>query len=82
MRDRFAASSGPTFSVGSEGGPETHTHDFTTDGHKHTIPEVTGIDAALNNFYETTTETISGTTDAANNLPKYYALAYIMYLGT
>ena len=82
MRDKFTAGSGPTFAVGSEGGSETHTHDFTTDGHKHSIPENATLNSGMDYYFETSTDSITGTSAATANLPKYYALAYIMFLGT
>ncbi len=78
LRDRFVVGAGDTYAVDASGGSVNHDHDFTSDGHDHSIfvdaaiPFGSGFDNA------TTIETDTGTTDPKNHLPPYYALAYIM----
>lgn len=82
LRDKFIPAAGPTFSVGSESGRTSHQHDLTTDGHFHYRaypPENMKRDTVYADHTDTKTDT--ATTDAGNNLPQYYALAYIQYLG-
>jgi len=82
LRSKFIPATGPIFAVGSEAGATPHLHSFTADGHFHqtvgtgdihAVPSIYGkpLDSAV----------LSGITDPAPNLPKYYALAYIQYLG-
>ena len=78
MRNRFIAGAGSSYAVGAEGGSNTHTHNFTTNGHNHYFPDAADVKggAALEEYVAPNTDT--GTTDATSNLPEYYALAYIM----
>jgi len=85
LRDKFLMSTGPNFSVGDEGGSDDHDHDFTGDGHAHSLEAGTNLTSTVGfpivglvAFQKAAT----GTTDNSANLPKYYALAYIQYLGT
>lgn len=81
LKDTFVVGAGATYTPGDTGGAATHTHDFTTDGHSHDLQAGTVIGGPAPNFDdETTVDTDSGTTDNGNNLPPYYALAYIMFL--
>lgn len=82
LRDKFIPGSGPTFSTGDEGGASPHDHDFTADGHSHTQATYPGqnLDAGTN-MSHTTVAPLTGTTDGRANLPPFYALAYIMYIG-
>jgi len=81
LRDRFIPAAGPTFSVGESGGAATHDHAFTGDGHVHSIPGGVEIDSGTDYDNTTASGSATGTTDASSSLPKYYALAYIQYLG-
>ena len=81
LRDKFLVSDGPNFSVGDEGGSETHIHPFTGDGHSHNIGGTPIIGGPLNIATTTTVDPVTGTTDPSSSLPKYYALAYIQYQG-
>lgn len=78
LRDRFLVGAGDSFDPNDSGGSNTHTHAGTTDGHNHTLPASTviGGGAVFNSTTSTNTDTF--TTDPANHLPPYYALAYIM----
>lgn len=78
LRDRFVIGAGDTYAVDATGGSVNHAHDFTSDGHDHSLPS--GADLTSGGFIDDTTtiETDTGTTDPASTLPPYYALAYIM----
>lgn len=78
LRDLFVVGAGGAYAVGATGGNTTHTHDFTSDGHTHTLVSGTNISVGPNVTPVTDVKTDSGTTDPTNHLPPYYALAYIM----
>ncbi len=81
LTDRFVPSAGLSFSVGDTGGAVNHTHDFTGDGHTHTLPAgaVIGSGAPFSNV--SSSQSITGTTAAASIVPPFYALAYIQFIG-
>lgn len=85
LRDRFITGAGTTYAVDDTGGANTHVHTLTTDTHIHPIPTDTAIFKApappAQNGAFTAGAADTATTDAANNVPYYYALAYIQYLG-
>jgi len=81
LRDKFLVSDGPNFSVGDEGGSETHIHPFTSDEHQHSIQVALGINAGGSASNLTRYAVATGTTDPSSSLPKYWALAYIQYQG-
>ena len=60
------------------GGTISHDHNFTTDGHFHIIDAGAAINAGANFADSTGSEIDTGTTDTADAVPPYYALAYIM----
>lgn len=78
LRDKFVIGAGDTYTPGQVGGSETHTHNFTTDGHTHTIPAGTFIAAGSDFANETSLNTDLGTTDPGSSMPNWYALAFIM----
>jgi len=78
LRNRFVVGAGDTYAVDANGGAINHNHPFTSDGHIHTIPAGTDIDAGANFQDEALIEVTTGTTDNANGLPPYHALCYIM----
>lgn len=91
LRNKFVPGAGDTYNPGDAGGADSQTHSFTGDGHAHGILDwikvaATGIAQwihvyhALPPFEDTTTDPATGTTDAADNRPQYYSLAYIMKL--
>jgi hypothetical protein len=80
LRDRFLQGAGGALNPDDVGGAATHDHNFTSDGHSHTLPAGATIAAGALVADTTTTNTDTGTTDAASSLPPYYALAYIMFL--
>jgi len=78
LRSKFIIGASPIYPVDSSGGGTGHTHAFTGDGHDHTFPIGTDIAAGTDFDRTTSVDTDTGTTDAANAFPPYYALAYIM----
>jgi hypothetical protein len=79
LRDRFILGAGGASAVDATGGSTTHTHTGTTDGHWHAIggpPNILASGTGFNVISSTDTDTF--TTDPSNNVPLYYALAYIM----
>jgi len=75
LRNKFVPGSGDTYAPDDSGGSDSQTHDFTGGGHTHTIP--TTVDTPGTGPHERLTAA-AGTTDAADNRPQYYSLAYIM----
>lgn len=82
LRNKFVIGSDGDHARGAEGGANTHDHTFTTDGHAHTLTSGSPIRLVGASEYSITTETVmvGGTTNSGNNIPPYYALAYIMEL--
>ncbi|KKN01728.1 hypothetical protein LCGC14_1124820 [marine sediment metagenome] len=82
LRDKFVVGAGGSLAVDDTGGARTHTHDFTTDGHIHsiepvpadTIPAGAGWDDDFDN------QVLTGTTAPANHDPPFFSLVYIMFL--
>lgn len=80
LRNRFVVGAGDTYDPDDTGGAVDHTHTFTGDGHSHTFPIISGIQAGATFDNDTTTDPASGITDVGGSLPPYYALAFIMKL--
>lgn len=78
LRDAFVVGAGLLYAVDEEGGSVDHTHTFTSNTHKHTLGAGGDISVGGNFSDDTTEEVVTGTTDAEDNIPPYYALAYIM----
>ena len=78
LRDRFLLGAGDTFAPDDAAGNPTHTHTGTTDGHRHDLLTDATIATGSGFARATTLNTDDFTTDPANHLPPYYALAYIM----
>lgn len=78
LRNRFLVGAGDTYAVDANGGALTHTHPFTGDGHTHDL--AVGFSLVFGTDYDltTTSNNATGTTDATDHKPPYYALAYIM----
>lgn len=81
LRDKFIVGAGDTYSVDDTGGTTPHDHPFTGDGHTHQYIGGTEINAGTDLSDTTIVTQVTGTTDTDPGLPKYYALAYIMYTG-
>lgn len=78
LRDKFVVGAGTNYPVDATGGNINHNHTFTGDGHTHTLPAGPVINAGAVMSDTTQSANATGTTDNANNLPPYHALAYIM----
>ncbi len=80
LRNKFIVGAGSTYVPGDTGGQDSQTHTFTGDGHSHSL--VAGIDIAPASGISINTDSknVTGTTDAADNRPQYYALCYIQKL--
>ncbi len=81
LRNKFIPGSGDTYAVHATGGAVNHDHDFTGDGHTHSFGAGASIQSGMGIHHITDNVPASGTTDAKNGLPAYYALAYIQFLG-
>ncbi len=77
LRNQFLVGAGDTYAVDANGGALTHTHPFTGDGHNHLI--TTGFSMPIGTDFNNTVSSsqATGTTDATDHKPPYYALAYI-----
>lgn len=78
LRDRFIVGAGSTYAVDETGGQLNHNHNFTGDGHTHTIEAGTDIGIAGPFGAITSSTAVTGTTNNASSLPPFFALAYIM----
>ena len=78
LKNKFVVGAGDTYAVDETGGNINHNHDFTGDGHKHTIAAGGFIGGGVGGVDETSTNDATGTTDNQNGLPPFHALAYIM----
>jgi len=78
LRDCFIVGAGDTYAVDATGGASSHDHDFTSDGHNHSLAGGADLTPTGAISATTTTDTDTGTTSEENHLPPYYALAYIM----
>jgi len=78
LQNVFVVGAGDTYAVDAVGGAATHLHSLTSDNHVHELPGGSDIASGANFSKYTNTPTPSGTTNSANGLPPYCALAYIM----
>lgn len=78
LRDKFVVGAGTTYNPGDNGGNVDHSHTLNCDTHRHNL--IGGGKLGTGTAYEERTDNtvVTGTTDAVNHLPPYYALAYIM----
>lgn len=74
----FVRGAGDFVAVGGAGGASTHRHDFTTDGHQHTLPAGTQLAAGAVHNSTSSNNQDTGQTDITASLPPFYNLAYIM----
>lgn len=81
LRDEMVLGSQGTYGQDITGGTSIHDHAFTGDGHVHEIPIGTAISAKSGSLRTTDPEQASGLSIESPNVPPYYALAYIMYVG-
>lgn len=82
LRNKFVVATGPTFAVASEGGSTEHNHEFDVDSHSHILPVGIGTQQGFNRPRFSDSKNDFGFTDNATSLPTYYALAYIMFIGS
>lgn len=83
LRSRFVMGAWESLHPGSHGGSSTHTHDFTSDGHFHTLKAGVHIRPGAAEAYhlpETDVKQCTGETDESDHLPPWYSLCYIMKL--
>lgn len=80
LSTRFIRSAVPAYPPGTTGGSNTHIHDFTTDGHSHTLVDGLPIAEGAERSDVVSEEVDTGTTQPGDNEPLYYALAFIMKL--
>ncbi|TXI14614.1 MAG: hypothetical protein E6Q66_05800 [Pedobacter sp.] len=93
LKDRFILGAGGKYAVGKKDGAEEvtltveqmpeHTHHYTTPSYTSTSDNVKGNGRGLWSLTETTSypTTRGGGNKAHNNMPPYYTLAYIEYVG-
>jgi hypothetical protein len=80
LRNRFIACAGDERPAGTEGGQETHYHEFTATPHSHTLAAGGGLGAGDVWLANTDSVAVTGETHPASSLPPFYALAFIMRL--
>lgn len=82
LRGKFVLGAGGVYDPGDTGGSINHTHDFTGDGHQHSIPNTNACPGAAEHLcldgVVTGSQAAAGTTDSDGVLPPYHALCYIM----
>lgn len=78
LRNKFIVGAGDTYAPDDEGGSINHNHTFTTDGHVHGLPAGFALQSGADYDNTSTSVQDTGTTDNANGLPPYHALAFIM----
>lgn len=81
LRNRFVVGAGDTYDPDDTGGSTPHDHAFTGDGHTHQYIFGNDVNAGTDLSDTTNPTSVTGTTNTDPGLPKYYALAYIMYTG-
>lgn len=81
LRNQMVPGANGIYAQDETGGIPLHDHDFTGDGHLHTIPVGTGLAPKSGAVTTTDPSQASGTSVDAPNLPSYYALAFIMFKG-
>jgi len=79
LRDKFSVGAGTTYNPDDSGGSVNHTHEATTNGHRHDVGYGSPALKFGAGFDErTSTEVDTFTSDIGNVLPPYHALRYIM----
>ncbi|MCK5607237.1 hypothetical protein KAR91_35465 [Candidatus Pacearchaeota archaeon] len=78
LRNRFVVGAGDTYSVDDTGGTVNHTHTGTTDGHTHEHESGSDLRDGAHVAKFVSDEVDTFTTNPTDNLPPYYALAFIM----
>lgn len=78
LRDKFIIGAGGSYNPDASGGSYGHTHDFTANYHNHGVAVGSAMLAGTGKNVNVSNELVSGTTDSADSVPPYYALAFIM----
>jgi len=78
LRNKFVVGAGDTYNPADTGGAINHNHTFTSNAHSHTMGGGGDIGTGAEFDKLSSAEAVPGTTNNANGLPPYYALAYIM----
>ena len=81
LRDKMIPGSQGIYAPGETGGNTTHNHTFLADGHDHSLPADFPFDSGRDLDSITSVSCISGSTQSVSNLPPYYSLCYIMFVG-
>lgn len=81
LLDKFVVGAAGTYIVGASGGTVEHVHDFTSNNHMHFVDFGDDIQGGPGVPTSSTMDVATGTTSSENNVPSYYALAYVMYIG-
>lgn len=81
LRDKFLLGNSIGTPPEVKGGKVDHVHDFVSTGHDHTLIAGPNLLSGTEYLRDTDTESLSGTTDSKVNLPPYYSLCYIMFVG-
>lgn len=82
LRDQFIRGAGGALNPDDVGGAATHDHAFTGDGHAHTAfisvdTAGSGPSAAWDAGPPSNDSQATGTTDAGDSIPPFFALAFI-----
>lgn len=79
LRTRFVLGANNDGEVGATGGSDSHSHNFTGDGHEHLLSDTPGTQVQSGTGYQrgTNDKEAVGTTDISSHVPRFYALAYI-----
>lgn len=80
LREKFVIGTANAIDPGGTGGSVNHTHDFTGDGHNHTLDPGLAGGGGAGHILQTTTNPATGTTDAEDGRPPFYEIAFIMKL--
>ncbi len=80
LRDRFVPGAGSSYNPDETGGLYDHQHDFTSDGHRHTLPAGDFLESGTDIAAALSQEIVTGKTDLEPHEPPYFALCYIMWL--
>jgi len=80
LRNNFVVGAGDTYAVDATGGAVSHSHSISKGNHMHEIDGGGDISAGSDYAVETQGADTDTNATASDNLPPYFALAYIMKL--
>ena len=82
LQGKFVTGAAPSvYTPGTTGGSASHNHDFTGDGHNHSLPLGTSVcNSGVPNYFDHNTDSspATGTTDGKDGRPPFHCLCYIM----